>query len=52
MLSYKKKVIELCTDYDKKNKVLTKLTEQNKFAEIHGNTVFTEKLESALLKIL
>tara|TARA_A100001035_G_C27780622_1_gene501562 strand:+ start:310 stop:2058 length:1749 start_codon:yes stop_codon:yes gene_type:complete len=52
MLSYKKKVIELCTDYDKKNKVLTKLTEQNKFAEIHDNTVFTEKLENALLKIL
>lgn len=52
LVSYKNKVIELCTNTKARNKILDKLTLKNKFEEVHNTDLFVKCLENVLMKIL
>ena len=52
LISYKKKVIELCTNEKVRARLLDKLTAKNNFEKIHNNELFAKNLEQTLMGIL
>ena len=50
--SYKKMIIQICTNEEIKLNILDKLTYKNKFNSTHDNRRFAKNLEKTLLGIL
>ncbi len=52
IISYKKKIIEICSEDNVKSRIVNKLTSKNKFETIHDNKKFANNLEQTLMGIL
>ena len=50
--SYKKKIIEICTNEEVKSRILYKFNKGKEFEKVHNNKTFAKNLEQTLLGIL
>lgn len=52
LTSYKKKVIEICTNKKVKSRIFEKLVVKNNFEKFHNNKLFAKNLEKTLVGVL